>query len=626
MTKLRANCIFLIIIFSYYPLINAQKGNELNEICLSLLELEVEKVRNTANKLGHPCVKDALLKIASSLDERGTPIELLNCPFDMTMDQSFFFEVAKGYAELTKRNYGNSNAFKHFVEAHKLSQRIDNQIYEKYILGVILEQIRNQIFIGSNQFESYLERLDSLTTSNTDYIVLELNKTILFSKADDTLGYNINRYEKAISALDSLFLIEKNSSYLPYYLHEKGVQNKLIDDYAEAEIYFLKVDHLISKRGVYQELRATNYWQLSDTYILANNFEKAKFYWNKSKENAISLRDTFYDNRLGAKVLKGLGRFQESLDLLEQSNQNEYEISAKSYSFMSNQLSSQFREELEVKYRLAQKEKEYLIEKQKATLSKNWLRLTLLLLFLAMGIAVLLQKYTDKKRLLAEQDSLLKQKHVQTLIKEQELISIDAMIMGQEKERKRVADELHDDLGSLMATIKLHFESFESSLDSPSIKNAKRLIDEAYLKIRGMAHSKNMGLMNDQGLLIALKRISKILSETNSIQVSVLDFGMNRQLDNTRELTLFRVIQELLTNVIKHAKATEVLIQLTQHKESLNILVEDNGIGFDYDSLKDDYSSMGLKNIKKKINYLEGSLVVDSQFNKGTTIIIDIPS
>ena len=281
--------------------------------------------------------------------------------------------------------------------------------------------------------------------------------------------------------------------------------------------------------------------------------------------------------------------------------------------------------ELETKYQTAKKERQILEEQQKTRANRNWLIAASLALLLGTGIAILLQKNTTKKRLLAEQEALLKQQRVENLLKEQELVSIDAMIAGQEKERQKVAGELHDDLGSLMATIKLHFDNASISKKDVSLQHAQKLLEEAYQKVRSMAHNKNSGVMSDQGLLQAIQKMAKTITETNAMKVTVEDFGMGERMENTLELSIFRMVQELVANAIKHAEATHVSIQLTQHEENLNIIVEDNGKGFDRSQSDAATSGIGLTTIEKRVEHLEGSFTVDSVMGKGTSILIDIP-
>ena len=95
--------------------------------------------------------------------------------------------------------------------------------------------------------------------------------------------------------------------------------------------------------------------------------------------------------------------------------------------------------------------------------------------------------------------------------------------------------------------------------------------------------------------------------------------------NDSLELSIFRMVQELVANAIKHAEATKVNIQLTQHEDNLNIIVEDNGKGFDRSKLDNGKSGMGLTNIEKRVEHLEGNFTVDSVLGKGTSILIDIP-
>lgn len=107
--------------------------------------------------------------------------------------------------------------------------------------------------------------------------------------------------------------------------------------------------------------------------------------------------------------------------------------------------------------------------------------------------------------------------------------------------------------------------------------------------------------------------------------VQVTHFGFNERLENTLEIAIFRAVQELATNIIKHARATEAHIQLTHHDDNINIIIEDNGIGFDPEKAQIAADGMGLDTIRRKINQLGGTIEIDSTQGKGTSIIIDIP-
>jgi signal transduction histidine kinase len=294
-------------------------------------------------------------------------------------------------------------------------------------------------------------------------------------------------------------------------------------------------------------------------------------------------------------------------------------------------------EDIETKYQTEKKEKENLKLKAKnieaeAEQQKSKIFLMVSLLFILLGgtIGLLSLKNSKRKRKLAEQDKELETQKNLTLLKEQELTTINAMVDGQEKERKRIAEDLHDNLGSVLATLKLHFENLKMNREKKKINQetlfdkTENLIDEAYLKVRRIAHAKNAGVIANQGLLVAVQMMAEKISSADKIKIEVIDFGLDKRLENSLEITIFRIIQELLTNVMKHAAAKNATINISLYDKNLNIIIEDNGKGFDFKkvNLKD---GMGISSIKTRIEHLDGTFNVDSTIGKGSSIIIDIP-
>lgn len=279
--------------------------------------------------------------------------------------------------------------------------------------------------------------------------------------------------------------------------------------------------------------------------------------------------------------------------------------------------------EINTRYEVERKEQENdTLKKDK----QNLLIGSLLILLFFTSIAYLLQKNTRKKQKLAEQEKALESQKLATVLKEQELVSIDAMIEGQEKERQRIANDLHDDLGGLMSTVKLHFNALKDRQTPELFDKTTTLLDEAYHKIRSIAHAKNSGVIAKQGLLVAVQNMADKISASNKISVDVIDHGLEHRLENSLELTIFRIIQELITNVIKHAEATESTIHLTNHEDILNIMIEDNGKGFNPNQVTTKHKGMGISSIDKRVEHLGGNMTIESEHKKGTTVIIDIPT
>ncbi|MBE15217.1 MAG: hypothetical protein CL867_03140 [Cytophagaceae bacterium] len=285
--------------------------------------------------------------------------------------------------------------------------------------------------------------------------------------------------------------------------------------------------------------------------------------------------------------------------------------------------------EYETKYQTAEKEKQILVSE--AQRKKN-LNLAIGLggsLLLGSIIALLVIRDIKRKQHLAEQAKALEIQKTEKVLKEKEIETINAMVAGQEKERQRLAGELHDNLGSTLATVRMQIENLERNLDKvaqPKTLLAKthQLINEAYQKVRAISHERNAGVMATDGLLPAIERLAQSVSSKDGLQVSVTHFGLDGRLRNDIEITIFRIIQELITNIIKHAQATEAGISLTQFENELNILIEDNGKGFTTGNFQKN-TGMGLGSIERRVEHLEGSLEVDSSPGRGTNIIIDLP-
>jgi signal transduction histidine kinase len=285
--------------------------------------------------------------------------------------------------------------------------------------------------------------------------------------------------------------------------------------------------------------------------------------------------------------------------------------------------------DLEVKYQTAEKEKKLIVAEDKRLKNRNLAIGLAIVLVSIIFSSVLLYKNTKRKQRIAEQERELEIQKKEKALKDQELTTIDAMISGQEKERQRLASELHDSVGAMLAAAKLQFSHLSKNRDKGEQTNelyAKtgKLLDDAYTEIRTMAHVKNSGVIAKNGLLPAVQNLAKNASGINGLKIEVEDFGLEERLENTLEISVFRIIQELVTNIIKHSHATEASIAINQYTDALNIIVEDNGKGFDARSIPQK-SGMGLSSIEKRVEHLEGTMEVDSTQGKGTNIIIDIP-
>ncbi|TKD66508.1 sensor histidine kinase [Flavobacterium sp. ASW18X] len=304
------------------------------------------------------------------------------------------------------------------------------------------------------------------------------------------------------------------------------------------------------------------------------------------------------------------------------------------YDSIEIQASVKKSKELELKYTAAEKERQILalenernenalaLEKQKSRTYFYGMAIGLLGLLIVLGYIFYrnkLRKTRRKQRLKEAELDLLKQ--------EQQNKIFSAMIEGQEKERKRLAIDLHDGLGGRLSGISLNLSKLDK--DEPSEYPKDRLLkvmkdlDDSLSELRVIARNLMPETLVKFGLHAALKDYCTNMTGTGT-KVTLQFYGNENGIDLNHQVTIFRVIQELINNAVKHAKATEVLIQFIREGNTIDITVEDNGIGMSKEILEKEQKGMGLSNLRTRIAYLKGELDFHSIKNEGTTVNIHL--
>ena len=216
------------------------------------------------------------------------------------------------------------------------------------------------------------------------------------------------------------------------------------------------------------------------------------------------------------------------------------------------------------------------------------------------------------------------------IIKEKELMAMDAMLEGQEEERKRLGAELHDTIGSTLSATKYAFKAMENSLEKLLDENRlqyqkiNKMLDEAMDSVRRISHTMAAGILTDKGLEGALIELCEMFEQSGKIKIELNVLGFDRKIEYITEINLYRILQELMTNILKHSHAHKVNIQLIKSHGNINLIVEDDGTGFNPQdpNLK---KGIGILNIDNRVKKLSGTWNIDSGKGKGTTVIIDIP-
>ena len=227
------------------------------------------------------------------------------------------------------------------------------------------------------------------------------------------------------------------------------------------------------------------------------------------------------------------------------------------------------------------------------------------------GVLVVIRDVTERNRLVEESTRL-------RLTQQQEVLS--AILSTQEAERKRIAEALHNGVGQLLYATKLHLER---STDTKSSKSVV-LLDEAIKMTRSISFELTPGILEDFGLKYALEELVRRIPRA-SLKASVHTSGLEAPLPTLLEVAVYRMVQELFNNIIKHASAQEAFIHVVREADQLSISVEDNGQGFDAGLQPGALPGIGLPGIHNRVRLLGGTLSIASRPGQGTIISIELP-
>ncbi|MES2410952.1 MAG: sensor histidine kinase [Bacteroidota bacterium] len=545
-------------------------------------------------------------------NERMAGLQQVN-PNQLSNDDKALFNYLYGQTYYTNSNGGK--ALPYFMKAKDIYKAQKN--YDKVIdINLIIVEMKG---LTDYKYEDYKplidEAIDYATKRNNIPILCKTYKEIGNNLFDSDPLKAINYYKKAIveskKIKDSLFEARVNSNIGLVYT-EKLHDYKIARKYNALAYNYFKKHNSSFYFSIY-------YINQADIFLKEKKYDSAMIMYQKAdalkiKDNNTTTRILLYG--LMSDLYKEMKNYKKAI---------EYTDKQKVYQSINddNQQVKAIRD-IDAKYQTKEHKNE--IEWLKSLTKKGGAVIVFLLILLI--LIFLGYKNLSKKKKIVEQEKLIETQKLENVLQEQELHEIDKLLEGQEKERIKIANDLHDNLGSLLATLKLNFQNLKKQdlkHDSDNLFNkTDELIDEAYQKVRTIAHTKNAGVIANQGLLPAVRNIAKKMHIPGKLTVEVIPFGLEERLENTVEVTIFRMIQEILTNAIKHANATEINVHLTQHDDSLNIIVEDNGDGFNPKKV-DKKEGMGLTNIEKKVEQMGGVFTIDSSEKRGTSILIDIP-
>lgn len=533
-----------------------------------------EKIGNKAQ------IASSLLKISLIYVEKGDYVNGLN----------YNLRTLKLYEELND-DVNKSNTINNIANIYVKLKQFDKAIEYSNIAYELCKKYNNYSCMAvalSNLGDSY-ERIEQVDKSFKYYfeaekLYIKLNDKLNLAGIYNNLGVNYrynNDWEKGLEYYKkALSISEELQDYAGYVLYTQNIAGIYVDmgKFDEAEEFFLNALRVAQTRGLKPYMRII-YQSLAVMYIKNNQTEKATEFFDKYR----FISDTIFNQQLSKSIAE---------------MQTKYETDKK---------------DQEISLLTKEKEIQSLIIGQQ----KNQRNILIGGIILMVIVAYLLfSSYQLRQKELLTKEKL-----------KQEQIRLNAQIMAQENERKRIAEELHDGIGQMLSAVKLNIAAIDNTqFDNPSkLNTAMRLIDESCHEIRVISHNMMPSALTKAGLFAAVSDFGERISNSGKLQVYVVvNDILSKRLNPYIEVNLFRIIQELVNNAMKYANATEIHIQFTINDNNLAVMIEDNGIGFDKNIIKTGKGN-GWNNITSRANLLNALLEVDTKPGKGTAVFIEVP-
>jgi signal transduction histidine kinase len=358
-----------------------------------------------------------------------------------------------------------------------------------------------------------------------------------------------------------------------------GVIHKQVGDLKKAEMYYLEGIQMAEQYHFLFDMRRA-YGNIALFYEAAHNYPKAYDYLNKY----VAINDSIVD--------------VEKTDAREK-YKAEYEL---------------------LHYKDLNHIKE--LEKHKIRHQRN------LSYGIGAALVIMLLVVVFFLRMRARKNRIIAAQKIQKLEDEKKLMAARAVLVGQEKERERIARELHDGIGVLLSTASIHFSSVEGKVDDRTgelLQKANKLLKEAGQEVRQISHNMMPGVLSKFGLREAIEDMFEDVQESGKIEVDLNIVCPNDdRLAENMEIMIYRIVQEMLNNTIKYAGASLIRFNIVRSEDLIEIEFSDNGIGFEEDKLPHD-KNLGLSGIRSRVEYLGGSIDLYSEPGKGTAYKVTVP-
>ncbi|TVQ83228.1 MAG: hypothetical protein EA393_15710 [Bacteroidetes bacterium] len=541
--------------------------------------------------------------------------KMLNNPF--THKDSTYLTMAYNNMGISYKNLGK---YEKSIDHYLYGLSIDNAL--KDLNAIALKHLNiAQVFKLMGDYHTGLHH-DSLALD----LFSQLNDTIQLPKVYNNLAithFYLGNTEESIAGFEKAYEINLkngNISETARNINNIGIVWRNLENYSRALIYSLRALELRKTLGDRYAI-AESYMNVGSDYALLNSLDMALAYFDSTEVMIKELKRPQFEAEFllaKASAYEHNLQFSKALYLIKEHYRLRDSI--------INERNKNHISELMIQYETEKKDRELLAqqltisEKEKALRIKNLqasiylIGFFVTLLLLTGGVLFYRQR---KKHIEAQYENWQKNKKIDNL---------KFLIAGEEKERTRISRELHDGINGSLAALKMLIKSNRYSKEEV-LEKSTEMIDQITLEIREISHNLMPAVLKDLGLIAVLNDFLFKIKRGGSLDITLYDFGDFSGLSDHDKLVVYRIVQELVKNVLKHAQATECIVQLVAEEDMVSVTVEDNGKGFvsNKEQMKIEESGIGLRNVKSRIDMVDGKLNILSDQRSGTSIHIEIP-
>ena len=485
------------------------------------------------------------------------------------------------------------------LDEFTLAQDTAMMIRAKGRRGIVFHDI-GEYDEGIRTLEEAHELFKDYSGKNKDILAMIYGITAINYDDRGDSDIAVEYYKKILAFQDEL---STNREVIRTY-NNMGNSLMKLGNLAEARKYFL-LNLKANEEDEFAYGIATVKTNLGTVAYKQGDYQTAEKYLNEAESISYEIRDAekildilqqqhFYHERIGepATSLEYLKKYHHLKDSL-------YDLDKQRQIAL-----------LEKKYETAKKEQQ--IEVQAAEIAeksaenqRNVAIIIGLIIGMTLAVGILL---LNRNRLLKKQRLLTQEAQIQ--LKEAQ---IEAAITSQEKERSRFAKDLHDGFGQMISILNLNLKSLEDDgKDKHEVfETSSRVLEEMYQELKGICFNLMPQTLIKHGITAALNEFAARINAADKLYVETDFFGLETRLTEVQEISLYRISQEWVNNVMKYSDATKVTIQITRDEEEMTLMIEDDGAGFDLNELKSGKGN-GWKNMNSRANLINGELEVDT--------------